>query len=119
MNLITWFILMLVVVIGTVGQLSLKYAIHLSSDGRKSSMKMQDFLLSRYFWIWFISYAIMTVLWLIVLRTIPLNQAFPVLGLTYALVPIASQHFLHEKLVFSQWLGIIIIVSGVVLVVQK
>ncbi len=114
MLLITWLILMLVVVIGTVGQLSLKYAIHISSHNTKSSI-----LFSRYFWIWFISYAIVTILWLFVLRTIPLSQAFPFLGLTYALVPLASQHFLKEKLVFSQWLGIVIIVAGVVLVVQK
>lgn len=118
MSIITWFILMIVVVFNTVGQLSLKYALHTSTSSKKASMSIQDLLFSRYFWIWFISYVVLTVLWLFVLRTIPLNKAFPFLGLTYAFVPLASQHFLSEKVVFSQWVGIVIIVTGVVLVVQ-
>lgn len=119
MSIIPWFFLMLVVVLGTIGQISLKYAFHISTPGRELSMSMQNLLFSRYFWIWFICYVVVTILWLFVLQTLPLNQAFPVLGLTFALVPLASHHFLNEKVIRSQWIGIIIIVSGVVLVVQK
>jgi undecaprenyl phosphate-alpha-L-ara4N flippase subunit ArnE len=118
MNIMPWLILMLVVVLGTTGQLSLKYAFNASTT-KGTSMSVRDILLSRYFWIWFISYVVVTILWLVVLRTIPLSQAFPALGLTFALVPLASHHYLSEKVVFSQWLGIVIIISGVVLVVQK
>ena len=119
MSIISWLILMLVVVLGTIGQLSLKYAFQSSSSTQGASASPRSLLLSRYFWIWFISYVVVTILWLIVLRTIPLSQAFPALGLTFALVPLASYHFLSEKVVLSQWLGIAIIVAGVVLVVQK
>lgn len=82
-------------------------------------MSMLNILSSRYFWFWLICYIVVTGLWLFVLRTIPLNQAFPSLGLTFALVPIASHHFLKEEVVFSQWLGIAIIVTGVIFVVQR
>lgn len=119
MSLIPWFILMLVVVLGTAGQLSLKYAFHISTPSKEVSASMPNILSSHYFWIWFICYVVVTILWLVVLRTLPLNQAFPALGLTFALVPLASHHFLNEKVVFSQWLGIIVIVAGVILVVQK
>lgn len=119
MNIISWFILMLVIVLGTAGQLSLKYAIHASTPSKEVSLSVPNLLVSLYFWIWFICYVVVTILWLFVLRTIPLSQAFPALGLTFALVPFASHHFLKEKVVFSQWVGIIIIVAGVVLVVQK
>ncbi len=119
MSIISLLMLMLVVILNTLAQLSLKYAFQSSSSTQAASASPRSFLLSPYFWIWFICYVVVTILWLVILRTIPLSQAFPALGLTFALVPLASYHFLSERVVLSQWLGIVIIVAGVVLVVQK
>lgn len=113
-----WLILIFVVLLGTVGQLSLKYSFN-SSITNKASTSMREVLSSRYLWIWFISYVVVTILWLFVLRSIPLSQAFPALGLTFALIPLASHHFLQEKVEFRQWIGIVIIIAGVIFVVQK
>ena len=118
MNIITWLILMLVVFFGTAANVSLKYGLYISNRTEGTSTSILNLLLSRYFWIWFICYTFMIILWLYVLQTIPLSQAFPVLGLMYALVPIASHYLLKEQLLFSQWLGISIIVTGVALVVN-
>jgi undecaprenyl phosphate-alpha-L-ara4N flippase subunit ArnE len=117
MNIIPWIILMIVVVLGTTGQLSLKYAFQ-NVNSLNSDKSISGILFSPYFWFWFICYVVVTILWLIVLRTIPLSQAFPALGLTFALVPLASNRFLHEQVVISQWFGIAIIVTGVILVVH-
>ncbi|MBF2066464.1 MAG: multidrug resistance protein [Calothrix sp. C42_A2020_038] len=121
MNFVPWLILATVVVLGTVGQLSLKYAFQVpvnNSQVKQASNSIQHLLFSPFFWIWFISYIVVTILWLVVLRTIPLSQAFPALGMTFALVPLASNRFLREKIVFSQWFGIAVIIIGVILVVQ-
>ncbi|WP_392532688.1 EamA family transporter [Nostoc sp. C117] len=118
MNIINWLDLMFVVLFGTVAQLSLKYGLYISKPTEEASASIQKLLFSRYFIIWFICYVFMTLLWLYILRTVPLSQAFPVLGLMYALVPIASHYLLKEKVVFSQWLGISIIIGGVILVVH-
>jgi undecaprenyl phosphate-alpha-L-ara4N flippase subunit ArnE len=118
MNIITWLLLMIVVLFGTTANISLKYGLHISSPTKEGSTSIINLLLSRYFWIWFICYSFMIILWLYVLRTIPLSQAFPVLGLMYALIPIASHYLLKERVVFSQWVGISIIITGVVLVVN-
>ncbi|MEH2287064.1 EamA family transporter [Nostoc sp.] len=118
MSTFTWINLILVVLFGTTAQLSLKYGLHISSSTKEGSGSLKNLLLSRYFLIWFICYAFMTLLWLYVLRTIPLSQAFPVLGLMYAFVPIASHYLLKEEVVFSQWLGISVIITGVILVVH-
>jgi undecaprenyl phosphate-alpha-L-ara4N flippase subunit ArnE len=109
---------MLVVLLGTVGQLSLKYAFNVSSSNQAGGSKL-SILFSHYFWIWFVCYTAMTIMWLLVLRVVPLNQAYPFLGLTYAFIPLASHYFLKEKVVFSQWLGIGIIVAGIILVLQQ
>ncbi|MBN3897882.1 MAG: EamA family transporter [Nostoc sp.] len=118
MNPITWLILMLVVLFGTTANVSLKYGLYISSPTKGESTSIKNLLFSRYFLIWFICYTFMTILWLYVLRTIPLSQAFPVLGLMYALIPIASHYLLKEEVIFSQWLGISVIITGVILVVH-
>jgi undecaprenyl phosphate-alpha-L-ara4N flippase subunit ArnE len=118
MNIITWLVLMIVVFFGTTANVSLKYGLHISSPVKGGSTSILNLLLSRYFLIWFICYTLMTILWLYVLRTIPLSQAFPVLGLMYALIPIASHYLLKEQVIFSQWLGISIIITGVIMVVN-
>ncbi|MBN3885843.1 MAG: EamA family transporter [Nostoc sp.] len=118
MNITNWLLLMVVVFLGTTANLSLKYGLYISSSTKGESASILNLLLSRYFFIWFICYTFMTLLWLYVLRTIPLSQAFPVLGLMYALIPIASHYFLKEQVAFTQWLGISIIITGVVLVVN-
>lgn len=119
MSLIPWLVLILIVVLGTMAQLSLKYAFQAPIGSKAATKSMGDLLFSRYFWLWFICYVIVTILWLFVLRSLPLSQAFPALGLTFALVPLASHQLLKEEVVLSQWLGIAIIVAGVILVVQK
>ncbi|MEH2054032.1 EamA family transporter [Nostoc sp.] len=118
MNFITWLLLMSVVLFGTIANLSLKYGLYISSPTKGESASILNLLLSRYFLIWFVCYTFMTLLWLYVLRTIPLSQAFPVLGLMYALIPIASHYLLKEQVVLNQWIGISIIITGVVLVVS-
>ncbi|MHC0063745.1 EamA family transporter [Nostoc sp. UIC 10890] len=118
MNIITWLLLMFVVLLGTTANLSLKYGLYISSPTNGGSTSIRNLLFSRYFLIWFVCYTFMTILWLYVLRIIPLSQAFPVLGLMYALIPIASHYLLKEQVIFSQWVGISIIIAGVVLVVN-
>ncbi|MDZ8185210.1 MAG: EamA family transporter [Nostoc sp. ChiSLP02] len=118
MNIINGLNLMLVVLFGTVANLSLKYGLYISTDDKEAGASIRNLVFSRYFAIWFICYVFMTLLWLYVLRTVPLSQAFPVLGLMYALIPIASHYLLKEKVVLSQWLGIGIIITGVILVVH-
>jgi undecaprenyl phosphate-alpha-L-ara4N flippase subunit ArnE len=110
MNFVDWAQLFVVVVLGTVAQLALKYALDRGSSSAQSLLK------SSWFWGWFVCYGFATVLWLIALRSVPLSQAFPVLGLQFALVPIASRWILRESMLFQQWIGVGAIVIGVALV---
>lgn len=113
--------LLVVVLLGTAGQVALKYALRpgAANDGRFGSRMLFNLLSSRYLWAWFFSYIIATVLWLIVLKTVPLSQAFPLMGFTFAAVPLASSWFLKENVSGVQWAGIVFIVMGVVLIIQE
>jgi undecaprenyl phosphate-alpha-L-ara4N flippase subunit ArnE len=118
MNLLPWIALSLVVGLGSAGQLSLKYAFQTLLDLSVNSTSFQNLLKCPFFWIWFVCYIIVTGLWLLVLRSIPLSQAFPALGLTFALIPLGSYYLLGETILSVQWIGICTIVAGSVLVVH-
>ena len=102
----------LVIVLGTAGQISLKSAL-VSAKGHRSrhSLPVKLSLI-----VWMSCYAVTTVLWLVALRSIPLSQAFPILGLQYAFIPLVSARLLNERMAELQWIGIILILVGVALV---
>jgi len=112
MNFIGWGELCLVVVLGTVGQIALKYALRDNAFPQRSLST----LFSMPMLVWLGCYGATTILWLLALRSIPLSQAFPILGLQYALIPLFSAHILEERLQPLQWSGIVFIVAGVALV---
>ena len=111
MSVAAWLQLVVVVALGTAAQLALKYALD-----RNAGSLPQALLRSPWFWTWFFCYSLSTVLWLVALRSVPLSQAFPILGLQFALVPIASKWLLRESMFRLQWLGVVAIVVGVALV---
>jgi undecaprenyl phosphate-alpha-L-ara4N flippase subunit ArnE len=61
-------------------------------------------------------YALALFLWLEVLSKTPLSIAYPVLAITYVLVPLFSQFAFNEQLKPSQFVGMFLILAGVALV---
>ena len=54
-------------------------------------------------------------LWLLVIRSVSLGVAYPVVALAFALVPVAAAIFLHEPLPTSRIIGLVLITIGVAL----
>jgi len=54
-------------------------------------------------------------LWLGVLRVLPLSIAYPMLSLNFVLMALAARQFFHESIGRGHWLGIGCIMLGVVL----
>jgi drug/metabolite transporter (DMT)-like permease len=63
-------------------------------------------------------FGISAVLWLIVLSRAPLSFAYPFAGLTYVLITVFSRFGLHEHVSFARWLGILLIVGGIIFVAR-
>ena len=61
-------------------------------------------------------YAIGFLIWLVVLSRIPLSVAYPTLATTYIFIPMASALLLGETINSRQWVGMVFIVVGVILV---
>lgn len=54
--------------------------------------------------------------WLAVLSRLDLSYAYPMLAIMYVLIPLASRIFLGEAIPPLRWLGIIVVVVGVLIV---
>ena len=71
---------------------------------------------SAYLWLGLFSVILIFTTWSTVLSKIDLSVAVPVCSFSYISVPLVSLVFLHEKISALRWLGISIILLGVVLV---
>lgn len=72
---------------------------------------------------WFIAaitlYVIATVIWIGVLRELPLSRAYPFIALGFVLVPLAGRQFFGEPLDGRYILGVILILLGILLTIRR
>lgn len=98
---------------------------------KKSALLNEDFLVhnfgdilvflgstfSSYFlWLGLISVALTFVVWSTILSKIDLSVAVPVCSFSYITIPLVSIFFLHEKINAMRWVGISLILVGVIFV---
>lgn len=62
----------------------------------------------------FFIYGLATLLWISLLRYVPLNKAYVFMALSFVLVPIASFFLFKEQVSLGYWIGVGLIVSGVI-----
>ena len=63
-------------------------------------------------------FVISAAVWLIVLSRAPLSFAYPFAGLTYLFITLFSRFALHERVSLWRWIGILLVVSGILLVAR-
>jgi undecaprenyl phosphate-alpha-L-ara4N flippase subunit ArnE len=61
-------------------------------------------------------YGFGTVVWIFVLKQVPLTIAYSFMGLTFCFVPLMAQLFLGEALTLRYFLGVALIIGGMVAV---
>ncbi len=62
-----------------------------------------------------IIYAVATVLWVVVLSRVPLTVAYPLIALSYLIVPLLARVFLNEPLSWQTFAGAAVIIAGILL----
>lgn len=63
-------------------------------------------------------YGVATLLWISVLRSVPLNKAYLFMALSFVLVPLASSALYGERLSAGLLLGCLLVISGIVVGVK-
>lgn len=61
-------------------------------------------------------FGISAAFWLVVLSRLPLSVAYPFAGLTYVTITLVSKYVLREPVSAARWLGILLIVGGILIV---
>lgn len=61
------------------------------------------------------TYGVATIIWTMVLRTLPLSTAYPFVALAFILVPLVGVVMFGEKFTTTQWLGTALIFVGIYL----
>jgi len=112
------------VIIAAGGQLSLKAgmnqvgAINAASLARPMELFMRV-VSTPLVWFGLACYGVGAILWLIVLSRLDLSYAYLLLAAMYVLIPLVSWLFLGERIPPLRWLGMVVVVLGVVIVARS
>lgn len=104
----------------SVGQVFLKLSALSVGPGQLFGVKLGKYLFINIYLI--IGIAVLgggTLLWVWVLRTIPLSTAYPFMALAFVLVPAFSYFILDEAVSWGHILGFLLIIAGVVVVSRQ
>ena len=63
-----------------------------------------------------VSFGIATVLWLYILKHFPFSLAYPLSCISYIFGMMAAIFIFHENVNWTQWLGVLLIMGGCILV---
>ncbi|OCZ65939.1 4-amino-4-deoxy-L-arabinose-phospho-UDP flippase [Achromobacter xylosoxidans] len=66
----------------------------------------------------FALYGLTTIAWVWVLQKIELGRAYPLMALAFVMVPIGSHFFLGERFNSQYFLGVVVIMIGIVVAVR-
>ena len=78
------------------------------------------FFSSAFTCVWFalcgLCFALSSVLWMYIVKHFPLSQAYPLISLSYVMGMLAAVFIFHEAVPLIRWVGVALIMLGVVLV---
>jgi drug/metabolite transporter (DMT)-like permease len=117
-------LVLVAVVISVIGQVSLKVAMNQVGAIDAESLARPVETLMRVFsiplvWLGLSCYGISALLWLVVLSRLDLSYAYLMLASMYVLIPLVSWLFLGERIPPMRWVGMLIVVLGVVIVARS
>ncbi|MBU0630000.1 MAG: EamA family transporter [Candidatus Margulisbacteria bacterium] len=64
----------------------------------------------------FVCFGLSSIFWLVVLSRLPLSLVYPMVSVAYVLVALASMLFFREPVSLVRWIGISVIILGVILI---
>ena len=93
-----------------VGQVLFKLA---ARDMRAGDSLQQQVLMNGWLYVALLVYAVATVLWILLLREVPLQLAYPFVALAFFFVPLLAWWLLGEALRWQTFAGALLILAGV------
>lgn len=113
-------LILISVVLGVLGQLSMKYGS--MQIGQINLSQPLSFLISAatnlYTLMGLGLYFISSVFWIVTLSRVDLSFAYPLISLGYILVLLLSAMLFHEKVLTVHYAGVMLIIAGVILITR-
>ncbi len=115
-----YFLILVGALLDTVGEVLLAKGAKIVSGTAATTGLLGWFgpLCSGWTWIGIVSYVTSLLIWLYVLKFVPLSIAFPLINVVHVLVPAAAHVFLGEIVPPRLWLGIGVIFIGVLVIAR-
>jgi multidrug transporter EmrE-like cation transporter len=112
--------LLIAITLGAFGQISLKYGMKqfgsLGGPGVGLAPNLVRAVFTPYVLLGLSLYAVSSGFWLVVLSSWALSYAYPMIATNYLLVVLLSRVFFKEHVAPLQWIGIVFMVAGLILV---
>lgn len=117
-------LVLIAVVISVLGQLSLKVGMNQVGviDAASLARPVETLMLvfsTSLVWLGLSCYGVSAMLWLVVLSRLDLSYAYLMLASMYVLIPLVSRLFLGEDIPPMRWLGMAVVVLGVMIVARS
>jgi multidrug transporter EmrE-like cation transporter len=118
------------VVLGVLGQLSLKHGVttvsEMGSSGIAHSLSLRSILTflqgaagDRFVILGFLCYVISAASWLVILTRVDLSLAYPLISIGYILVVVLSKYLFDEPVTSMRIAGTLLVCVGVVMLVRS
>ncbi len=109
--------ILLSILLGSCGQLALKYGTKLAVAREAAATSMlASYLANPYMWFALSLYGISTVLWIYSLARVELSYAYPMVALGYVLVCVFSVLLFKETMPMLRIAGLGVIIIGVIMI---
>lgn len=119
MTMIHWVLLLVGVLMSAAGSFFLKMgAVQIQYDEGVADIVRQVIFNWKIFvgvWMYFIP----VLIWIFLLKKVELSFLQPLFSMVYVVTPILASVFLHENVTNARWLGIGVIVFGVIIVARN
>ncbi len=119
--MVKYLYVLLTILFTTYGQLTLKWRLSQLAElpdniFNKAFFLTKTILTDFYIFSGFLSAYIASLFWMIAIKKLQLNVAYPLMSLSFVLVFLFSTFFWNEKASISQIIGVLFILSGVTLI---
>jgi len=98
------------------GQTFFKQAAELNVSGMKPLALLRGLWRDRRILFGIVFFVLEAVLWTLALSSLPISIAFPAGSMCFVFIALFSLIFLHEQIAVNRWIGIALIIGGVILV---
>jgi drug/metabolite transporter (DMT)-like permease len=105
------------VFLGAMGQIAMKNGIN--GVEINAIIDLPKIVSNIYVWLGLSLYGVSAVFWLVALTRFDVSYMYPLVSMGYVLTAVFAYVFLHESIGVYRWLGILLIIGGVLLIVRN